>query len=195
MVQLEKSYLMIVRIQMTFIGTIGVVLIGFPNLILHLFNSELEQFSNYFTMTATCLLLISGIGPVTGMLQMTGNEIICNRNQWISICFMMVICIAFNKDPLFAVYGLCAQAVLESSLKYIAVCRWFGKNIVPIKNYLLLWLPVGLIRFAVDKFNLQYSILALICFVILVFIWNAIFAINDPMIHESVTKLLKKNNR
>lgn len=190
--KLEQSYLMIVRIQMVFIGTIGALLIGFPNLILHMFSPELEQYSNIFTGTAISLLIIAGIGPVTGMLQMTGNEKVCNRNQWISIGVMIFVWFLMHKEPLFAVYGLCIQAIVEGGMKYFSVCRWFGKNVVPIKNYILLWLPVAILRIMVERFGWQYSFVALMIGVLLIFTWNMWFAMQDPMIKIAVLGKLKK---
>ena len=184
--KLERSYLMIVRIQMVFIGTIGAVLIVFPHLILHMFSPELEQYSGVFTGTAMSLLLIAGIGPVTGMLQMTGNEKICNRNQWISIGIMILVCVILHHEPLFAVYGLCVQALVEGSMKYYSVCKWFGKNVVPIKNYLLLWFPVIVLRIIVEKAGYQYSYIALILSALFVFTWNTLFAMRDPMVKEAI---------
>lgn len=189
--KLEQSYLMIVRIQMVFIGIIGALLIGFPNLILHMFSPELEQYSNIFTGTAISLLIIAGIGPVTGMLQMTGNEKICNRIQWISIGIMVVVWFIMHKELLFAVYGLCVQAIVEGGMKYFSVCRWFGKNAVPIKNYILLWLPVAVLRITVEIFAWQYSFVALIVGVLLIFAWNVRFAMQDPMIKTAVMGKLK----
>lgn len=188
---LEKSYLMIVRIQMIFIGTIGALLIGFPSFILKMFSPDLLQYSNVFTGTAISLLIIAGIGPVTGMLQMTGNEKVCNRNQWISIGVMIAVWLLFRKEPLFAVYGLCAQAIVEGGLKYLSICRWFGKNIVPIKNYILLWLPVVILRILVEKFAWQYSFVALIIGILFIFVWNVLFAMQDPMIKTAVLKKIK----
>ena len=190
--KLEQSYLMIVRIQMVFIGTIGAALIGFPYLCLKMFSPDLLQYANVFTGVAVCLLLVAGIGPVTGMLQMTENEKICNRNQWISIGAMILAWVILWNEPLFAVYGLCVQIVVEGGLKYYSVCRWFGKNIVPIKNYVLLWLPVIVVRVMADWLGWQYSFWAMILCVIFVLLWNIVFAMQDPMIKEAVWKKLKR---
>lgn len=184
--KLKQSYLMIVRIQMVFIGTIGCVLIGFPQLILKMFSPDLIEYSSVFTGTACSLLLVSGIGPVTGMMQMTGNERICNRNQWISIGVMIIVWLLLHNEPLFAVYGLCVQTVVEGSLKYYSVCKWFGENIVPISNYILLWLPVGVVRITVDLAGWQYSYIAFVLSTCVVFIWNAAFAMRDPMVKNAV---------
>lgn len=189
--KLEQSYLMIVRIQMVFIGTIGAVLIDFPHLVLKMFSSTLLQYSGIFTMAAISLLLVAGIGPVTGILQMTGNENICNRNQWISIGAMILVFLAFRNEPLFAVYGLCVQAVVEGALKYYSVCKWFGKNIVPIRNYILLWTPVAVIRFLAERLGWQYSFVAFFLSVAFVFIWNVSFAMRDPMIRDAILGRLR----
>lgn len=190
--KLQKSYLMIVRIQMIFIGTIGAMIIGFPNLILKLFSPDLLKYSNIFTLTAICLMLIAGIGPVTGLLQMTGNEHICNRNQWISIAMMFFTWIAFHKEPLIGVYGLCVQNVVEGILKYYSVCRWFGKNAVPMKSYVLLWLPVAGIRVGVEVLGLQYSYLAVVICLIVNLGWNLGYAMKDPLIQKALLDAIKK---
>lgn len=190
--KLEQSYLMIVRIQMIFIGTIGCVLIGFPHLILKMFSPDLIRYSSAFTGAACSLLLVAGIGPVTGMLQMTGCERICNRNQWISIGIMVLVWILFRKEPLFAVYGLCVQAIIEGGMKYYSVCKWFGRNIVPVKNYILLWIPVLIIRIMVDLAEWQYSFVALVLSTGVVFTWNLVFAMYDPMIKEAIIRKFRK---
>lgn len=96
-----------------------------------------------------------------------------------------------RQEPLFAVYGLCVQAIVEGGMKYFSVCRWFGKNIVPMKNYVLLWLPVAVLRVVVERFGWQYSFVALIIGVFLLFIWNFWFAMQDPMIKTAVMERLK----
>ena len=189
--KLENVYLMIVRIQMVFIGTIAAILIGFPRLILHMFSPDLEQYRNIFSWTAVSLLVIAGIGPVTGMLQMTGNERVCNRNQWISIAVMLLVCIIFHKQEMFAVYGLCAQAIIEGVLKYFSVCKWFGKNIIPISNYILLWFPVGILKFIVVYTKIDYSLIGVLISAFIIFLWNSLFALRDPMIRNYISIKLK----
>lgn len=193
--QLQQSYLMIVRIQMVFIGIVGSILIGFPHLFLKMFSPDLIQYTDVFTLTSICIMFVSGIGPVTGLLQMTGNEHICNRNQYISIGAMVITWCVLYQNPLFGLYGMCVQIVVEGVLKYYSVCRWFGKNIVPIKNYLLLWLPVGVIHFIVSYFNLHYSIVALFISAAVVFIWNMAFALQDPMIKEFISEKMKNTRK
>lgn len=193
--KLEQSYLMIVHIQMVFIGTIGCVLIGFPHLILKMFSPDLIQYSSVFTGAACSLLLVAGIGPVTGTLQMTGSEQVCNRNQWVSIGGMILVWILLRKEPLFAVYGLCVQAVIEGGMNYYAVCKWFGRNIIPIKNYILLWLPGLIIRIMADLAGWQYSFIAFVLSTGVVLLWNVAFAMCDPMIKNAVVGKLDTLHR
>lgn len=189
--KLQQSYLMITQIQMIFIGVVGSVIIGFPQLFLKLFSPELLQYVNVFTLVAACLMLIAGIGPVTGLLQMSGNEHICNKNQWISIVTMSLTWFILHKDSLFGIYGLCVQNVVEGLLKYYTVCRWFGNNVVPIKNYILLWFPVLFIRLSTELLGLQYSYIAVAICTLIVLAWNVGFAIQNPMIKEALVEKIR----
>ena len=192
--KLQASYLMVVRIQMIFIGTIGVLLIDFPRLVLKLFSHELEQYAVLFTCVAICLLLIAGIGPVIGLLQMTGNERICNRNQWISIGAMAITWATFHNYTFFPIYGLCVQAIIEGTFNYYSVCRWFGKNILPVKNYLILWTPVAVLRIVVDEMNWDNSLIVLCIGLLLVLCWNVFFALKDKLVKEAISGYINKNN-
>lgn len=82
--------LMIVKVQMVFIGVIGVAVIGYPKLLLSIFNSKLVPYDSLFLLTGICLLFIASLGPVVGILQMTGNEKIATVNQWVSIIVMII---------------------------------------------------------------------------------------------------------
>lgn len=193
--KLQRSYLMIVRIQMVFIGVISTALVGFPDLILKFFSHELQQYSFIFTCTAACLLLIASVGPVTGLLQMTGGEHVCNRNQWISIGIMIAIWLVFHKQSLFAVYGLCGQAVVEGVLKYYSVCKWFGKSIIPMTDYVVLWMPVIGVRIVVELLGLNYSLIAFLVCICFVGGWNVSFILKDSMVKDAMDEVFKKVKR
>lgn len=193
--QIRKSYLMIVRIQMLFIGTIGAALLGFPHLILKLFSAELQPYAGPFTVAAACLLLIAGMGPVIGLLQMTGQERLCNRNQLISIGTMVAVWMILNKNPLFSVYALCVQAVVEGILEYYSVCKWFNGPVIPVHSYIIMWMPVALECFLVEALNLRYSFIALLVSMTLVGIWNLLFTLRDPLVKDAVAEALQKLRR
>lgn len=105
---------------------------------------------------------------------------------------MITVWFFFRKESLFAVYGLCIQAIIEGGMKYYSVCKRFKKNIVPVKNYVLLWLPVGVIRIVVDVIGWQYSFVVLILSTCAVLVWNATFAMQDPMIKKAIIEKMKK---
>ena len=108
---------------------------------------------------------------------------------------MIIVWLVFHNTPLFAVYGLASQAVIEGVLKYYSVCRWFKQQIIPIKSYIILWLPVCLIRVLVELFSLHYSLVALIPSVLFVFAWNSIFALRDPMVKKVVHGVFNRGKK
>ena len=87
--------------------------------------------------------------------------------------------------------GLCAQSVVEGILKYCSVCKWFGKQVIPVYNYLLMWMPILLGRAIVDQFRLQSSFVALLICVAVVGLWNFLFVWKDPMVQEAVRNGIK----
>lgn len=188
--QLHQTYIMVIRVQMVFVGTMGALLIGFPKLFLNLFNPDLISYSFAFTLTAVSFIFISSMGPVIGFLQMTGNEHVCNRNQWISIIIMIISWILLRKEILFAVFGLCIQNIVQGILNYYSASHWLGKNVVPLKNCILLWGPIIIVRIIVDTMGFQFSYLALVITACCAFAWNLIFAWEDPMIQNVIRKKL-----
>lgn len=183
---LQKSYMMIVKVQMVFIATIATILVVFPDIILNLFSKELLPYANLFTFVALSLLIIAGMGPVTGLLQMTGNERKCTINQWISIASMVITWIIFRQTPMFAVYGLCVQAIVEGILKYVSVCKWFNKAVIPIKTYIIFWLPVLIEKCIISMIAAQSSYIALVVCVVITLIWNTAITTKDPMVNKAI---------
>ncbi len=193
--RIQTSYLTIVRIQMVFTGTAGALLIGFPKLILSKFSPELLPYSDVFSGVAICLLVIASLGPVAGLLQMTGSERICNINQWISIGIMVCTWFILKSNPLFAVFGLAVQALSEGLLQYYAVCKWFKKLVIPVKNFIVMWAPIVIVRLAAEFGGWQESLLAMLLSVVAVFICNSLIALRDPMVKETIKGMLSKTGK
>lgn len=161
-VELLESYRLIVRIQMVFIGIISCSLIAFPTLILSLFNPDLMGYQAYFVLVAICILPVSALGPTTGLLQMTGQERQCTYLQWASIVAMITVGYLFINDPLFSIYALCVQALLEGVAKYALVCRWFGRNVIPLLDLLLFAAPIAAFAGGISYLGLGQSLAAYI---------------------------------
>lgn len=184
--KLRNTYLMIVRLQMIFIGIIGVVVTGFPSLVLKLFNSKLANYSTLFMLTGVCLLFIASLGPVVGILQMTGNETAANRNQWISICLMLITWLIFHNNKYFIVIGLCVQALAEGLLEFTSISIWMKRIIIKPLEFLVLWLPVIISKCLILVLKLENSWVALIAFSLLVFIANLLLSLRDNMIKMTI---------
>jgi hypothetical protein len=105
---------------------------------------------------------------------------------------MIVSWFILRKLPLFAIYGLCIQTVVEGIMKYFSICKWFGKMIIPLKNYIILWAPVVFLRIIVDSAGLNYSLIALIIGVLIILVWNIYFAYQDKMVKTAIINLKHK---
>ncbi len=193
--KLQNTYVMVVMIQMIFVGTIGAALIAFPQIFLNIFSPELLPYSNIFSLTASCLMVVAGIGPVIGLLQMSGNEHICNRNQWLSIAAMAITWIIFKDEFFFAIFGLCVQSLVQGILNYYSMCRWFGHNVIPVTNYILIWMPVVILKVLVSYMNLERSYIALALAIVGVMVWNLYYALKNPMIRNTVSQKFGNKKR
>lgn len=190
--ELENMYIMIVHIQMIVLSTMGVLFIGFPRLVLQMFSPELLRFADTFAVTSACFLLIACIGPVNIVLQMTENESIANRNQWLSIGVMVLVCFMFREKTLFAVYGLCAQVVSEGIMNYVSICRWFGKNMISVSSFILSWTPTAIICIIDIAMGIQYSYIAMIVGALVIMTWNMVVSANDPLIRNAVIRIVNR---
>ena len=76
-------------------------------------------------------------------------------------------------------------------LKYYSICRWFGKSIIPIKVFVLLWFPIALIYIVVDMFEWKHSYAVAILCALAVFAWNVGCIIKDPLIRKSLLGKIK----
>lgn len=59
---------------MLFAGSMAVVLVGYPQVLLSILAEELLPCTKQFVGCALVFILIATLGPCSGVLQMTGNE-------------------------------------------------------------------------------------------------------------------------
>lgn len=71
---IKQCYASIMRIQMLFAGSMAVVLVGYPQVLLSILAEELLPYTKQFVGCALVFILIATLGPCSGVLQMTGNE-------------------------------------------------------------------------------------------------------------------------
>lgn len=190
---LKRSYVMIVKVQMIFVSLIGVVFIIFSKLFLGLFSPELLDYSRLFTLTSICLLVTASIGPVNGLLLMTGNEKRCNRIQWLSIlCMVLTWLILYRYTKYFVIVGLCVQSLVYTFGSYISVALWFKDNILPFGQLVILWTPIIIDKIIVMKLGLENSWTTLGVSVLVVLLIGVFIALQDPMVKDAVNRLKKR---
>lgn len=120
----RSLYSQIVRIQMLFVSVAAVVLIGFPNVVLLLFSSDLAGYENVLRGTSACFLIATILGPAGGLLQMAGKEKAVSTTKNISAAIMIVVWIALSQNDLFVLYGICIELLLETAILYVLVTRY-----------------------------------------------------------------------
>lgn len=167
--EIRECFATIMRMQMLFIGPMAVILIGFPNVVLHILADELLEYSDLFRLCSAIFLVAATLGPCGGLMQMTGNEKTDNRFRWIAILGMVAVMFLSSRDRLFVLYGLCAQTTIEAVGKYLYVCHWMEEPPVGIAQYARWWGIPAIGIFLSYMMKLQNSLAAMTCIAGLVF--------------------------
>ena len=137
--EIGSYYASIMRIQMLAVGSLAVVLLGYPKVVLGILAEELVGQSVLFMACSVIFLLTSTLGPCGGILQMTGNEKMDNRCREIALLLMVVIMLLTRKHSYFVLFGLCGQVGIEAIAKYSYVCKWMEHSPVNLQTYLKWW--------------------------------------------------------
>lgn len=188
--EIRLVYRRIIEIQMFFVSMIGLLLVGFPDLVLRIFSPGLTKYTEIFRWSSVAFLLVSGLGPGSGLMQMTGQERKENHWRWITILLMVAVWILTMNKPLFALYGLLVQAVAEGLIKYFLICKWFQRSPISFGRYALLWIPVFVISVGVKSLGLDSSFLALIVCSMLCMVLTGCILLMDPDIRSKIIKIL-----
>ena len=110
---IKQCYASIMRIQMLFAGSMAVVLVGYPQVLLSILAEELLPYTKQFVGCALVFILIATLGPCSGVLQMTGNEKKDNLYREAALGVMLVLLFVMRGSRLVMLYALCVQALLE----------------------------------------------------------------------------------
>ena len=165
---LRSSFARIMQLQMLFVGPMAVILLGFPKVILGVFEAKLADHSALFAACACVFLVAASLGPCGGVMQMSGSEKQDNYIREAALVIMLLVMAVFYRSELFVLYGLCAHTVVESVGKYIFLCWWFEKAPAGILDYGKWWLIPALLILAahvlkIDESFMWMMILAGIC--------------------------------
>ena len=87
---IKQCYASIMRIQMLFAGSMAVVLVGYPQVLLSILAEELLPYTKQFVGCALVFILIATLG-LQRVLQMTGNEKKDNLYREAALGVMLVL--------------------------------------------------------------------------------------------------------
>ena len=159
---IKQCYASIMRIQMLFAGSMAVVLVGYPQVLLSILAEELLPYTKQFVGCALVFILIATLGPCSGVLQMTGNEKKDNLYREAALGVMLVLLFVMRGSRLVMLYALCVQALLEGLVKYWYVCRWMQGSAVKLKTYCIWWSVPAAVIAGGCLLHLQHSALAML---------------------------------
>lgn len=188
---IRKSYALIMRMQMLFLGPLAVVLVGYPSVLLNVMANELTQYTILFVICSVIFILVASIGPCSGLLQMTGCEVWDNRFREIALAGMILTFWIFHKEPLFVLYGLCVQTIIENTGKFIFVSRWMGKLPVNFWKYLSWWILPAVLITLTYICKVENSFWFMMLAAGLAFCVNMIYEIKD----QSLMKAIKNRKK
>ncbi len=167
---IQKSFSSIMRIQMVFAGPLAVILVGYPRVILGILANELLPYTKLFAGCSAVFLLAATLGPCGGLMQMTDHEKEDNRCREGSIAVMFLVFFLLRRNPLFTLYGLAVQTLLEAASKYIFVCHTMKQAPVRTRTYLGWWMVPGAAILFTYILHAEESFLMMVCAALIAFL-------------------------
>lgn len=182
---LKRVYSDIIILQLCFVLPICLVMVGAPESILAIYNPTLKDYGSYMQFASCIFFLMVLFGPQGNLLSMTGAERIEATTKWVSLVAMVLTMAVTFGDPLFVMYGIAAQVVVDSFGKLWFVSKAVGGFPIGVKDALKLSLPfaiclliVGLSGFSsIQRLLLAAVLAAVLCaFLIVLFYRDEIVA-------------------
>ena len=180
---LKRVYSDIVVLQLCFVLPICLVMIGAPDAILSIYNPQLEQYGSYMQFASVIFFVMVLFGPQGNLLSMTGRERIEAGTKGVSLVAMIVTMAATFGDPLFVMYGIAAQVIVDSFGKLWFVTRAVGGFPIGVSSAFKLVLPFALCLGVVElagfsgilRLVLALVLACVLCVVlVLLFYWKEI---------------------
>lgn len=138
---LRKTYREIVLLQLCFVMPICVVLLGAANAVLTVYNPELADYDNYLCFASIVFLVMVLFGPQGNLLSMVGKERVEAVTKWISLAAMVTTMAATFGDPLFVMYGIASQTIVDSLIKLYFIVRLLHGFPLGLADWVKLFLP------------------------------------------------------
>ena len=192
---IRRFYGLIMRIQMIFISCLCIPMLVFPKTLLGIFDKSILQYEAIFRVVALIFLVLTTFGPSTALLQMTGQEKKDNIIKVTSIAAMLIVWVALRENPLFTLYGLCAQLLVEYIPKFILLCVYFRNLPQPIHKYLWMWVPVALVWLVAFLAHIPDTFLWMVVAEMVMLLLTAGTAFLDKDIRAAVLSRLHRNRK
>lgn len=147
---LKRVYSDIIILQLCFVLPICLVMVGAPESILTIYNPSLKEYGSYMQFASCIFFLMVLFGPQGNLLSMTGRERIEAATKWVSLVAMVLTMAGMFGDPLFVMYGIAAQVVVDSFGKLWFVSRAVGGFPIGAKDAFKLGLPFAICLLIVE---------------------------------------------
>ena len=138
---LRRVYSDIVILQMCFVLPICLVMVGASSEILAIYNPVLAEYGSYMQFASLIFFVMVLFGPQGNFLSMTGKEHVEAWMKWASLAAMVAVMALTFGDPLFVMYGIAAQVLVDSLGKLCFVMRAVGGFPIGIRDALKLGVP------------------------------------------------------
>lgn len=138
---LRRVYSDIVILQMCFVLPICLVMIAASSEILAIYNPVLTAYGSYMQFASLIFFVMVLFGPQGNFLSMTGKEHIEAWMKWASLAVMIAVMVLTFGDPLFVMYGIAAQVLVDSFGKLYFVAKAVGGFPIDLRSALKLGVP------------------------------------------------------
>ena len=126
---------------------------------------------------------------------MAGREKGENVAVWSSVAVMGIVIVVMRNNPMFALYGMCAQGLTEMIAKYIQVCLIFKRTPVSVIRYLVLWTIPALLIAAIKLFNLPNSFIIMLVFAFISFASTALLLLSDSKNRSNIREFISQKRK
>lgn len=138
---LRRVYSDIVVLQMCFVLPICLVMVGASSEILAIYNPVLAEYGSYMQFASLIFFVMVLFGPQGNFLSMTGKENIEAWMKWASLVAMVIAMVLTFGDPLFVMYGIATQVLVDSFGKLYFVVKAVGSFPIGVGDALKLGVP------------------------------------------------------
>lgn len=138
---LRRVYSDIVVLQLCFVLPICLVMVGASSEILSIYNPVLAEYGSYMQFASLIFFVMVLFGPQGNFLSMTGKAHVEAWTKWASLVAMAATMALTFGDPLFVMYGIAAQVLVDALGKLCFVVKALGGSPIAPRSAIKLAIP------------------------------------------------------